>query len=285
MNGQFIWQLFSPILIYISSFSVAENTLIKLKHVDKIGISNSSNLSSISQYKDQISENNLQQISKNITVKIVSKRLLGSGALLKKEGRFYTVITNAHVLKNANLPYQVQTNDGRLYVAKLAKEINYKNKDLAILQFKSNVAYQTGLLGKSDDLVVGNNIFVGGFTTESYDDKRFIFTTGQISLMLDKPLEQGYQIGYTNDVSKGMSGAPVINSQGKVVGIHGWSKNPLWDAPESYEDGSEPSKPVQEIIYRSSFAIPIEAVIQLAPKFVTHAEINNSHQNEYQSND
>jgi S1-C subfamily serine protease len=269
MNGQFIWQGVSPILIFISSFPVAENTLPKLKHVYKIGINNSYNLSSLSQATDQISEDNLQQTSKNITVKIISKRLLGSGVLLKKEGRFYTVITNAHVLKNANVPYQIQTSDGRLYVAKLAKEINFKGKDLAILQFQSNVAYKTGVLGKSNDLVVGNNIFVGGFTTESSDDKRFIFTTGQVSLILDKPLEQGYQIGYTNDVSKGMSGAPVINSQGKVVGIHGWSKNPLWDAPESYEDGSEPSKPVQEIIYRSSFAIPIEAVIQLAPKFIT----------------
>jgi S1-C subfamily serine protease len=270
MNRKFLWQVFSPTLIIFSSLPATANTLPQLKYVSQIYQNLDYNLSYFSQATNKVSEDKLKQVSESITVKIISKRLLGSGVLLKKEGQIYTVVTNAHVLKNSNLPYQIQTNDGRLYVAKLAKAINFKGKDLAILQFKSTVAtYKIGMLGKSDDLVVGDDIFVGGFIIDDSNSKGFIFTNGQVSLLLEKPLEQGYQIGYTNDVSKGMSGAPVINSQGEVVGIHGWSKNPLWDAPESYEDGSEPSKPVQEIIYRSSFAIPIEAVVRLAPKFVT----------------
>lgn len=41
------------------------------------------------------------------------------------------------------------------------------------------------------------------------------------------------------------------------------------DAPEFYLDGSGPSKPLQDLITRSSLAVPIKTVVQLAPKFVS----------------
>ncbi len=66
-----------------------------------------------------------------------------------------------------------------------------------------------------------------------------------------------------------MSGAPLLNHLGEVVGINGLHKDPVWDAPELYLDGSQPNKPLQDLITRSSLAVPIKTVVQLAPKFVT----------------
>ena len=86
--------------------------------------------------------------------------------------------------------------------------------------------------------------------------------------MLDKALEGGYQIGYTNDIRKGMSGAPLLNHLGEVVGINGLHKDSVWDAPELYLDGSQPDKPLQELITRSSLAVPIKTVVQMAPQVI-----------------
>ena len=84
---------------------------------------------------------------------------------------------------------------------------------------------------------------------------------------MDKALEEGYQIGYTNDVKKGMSGGPLFNTRGEVIGVNGKHAFPLWEAPDFYQDGSQPCEPLQELITRSSLAIPIEKVISLTPQF------------------
>ena len=229
----------------------------------------------------------VQGITEAITVKVLSKELLGSGFLIKKEKQVYTVITNAHVLRSADPPYQIQTPDGRIYSAVVFK-IQFHGNDLALLQFRSTDAdYAVAKVGDSSSLKVGNKVFVGGFTSKANNQanqknlspnhskptqreamNRFIFTTGQVTLVLDKALEGGYQIGYTNDIRKGMSGAPLLNHQGEVVGINGLHKDPVWDAPELYQDGSSPDKPLQNLITRSSLAVPIKTVVQMAPQFV-----------------
>ncbi len=227
----------------------------------------------------------LQEMSLAITVKVLSKELLGTGTLLKREGQIYTVITNAHVLRADAPPYQIQTPDGRIYPVVVAKAVQFQGNDLALLQFRSNEAvYAVATVGDSSSLKVGEKVFVGGFTNNRTQKnltpnpsglaekgvfEKFVFTEGEVSLVLNKALEGGYQIGYTNDIRKGMSGAPLLNHLGEVVGINGLHKDPVWDAPELYLDGSQPNKPLQDLITRSSLAVPIKTVVQLAPKFVT----------------
>ncbi|MFM6153408.1 MAG: serine protease, partial [Sphaerospermopsis kisseleviana] len=213
----------------------------------------------------QVSDHHVKQTAKFITVKILSNGFLGTGTLINKQGKVYTVITNDHVLNAADPPYQIQTFDGRIYAAQVSQVVKFGDDDLGLLQFSSEQVYQVASVGNSSVLNVGDEVFVTGFTSES---KEIIFTKGNVSLFLDKPLEGGYQMGYTNDIDKGMSGGPVLNFQGELVGINGLHKNPVWEAPDLYADGSQPCKPVQDMIIRSSWAIPIETVARLAPKFV-----------------
>ena len=191
----------------------------------------------------------IKQIAKSITVKILSKGFLGTGILIHKQGKIYTVITN----------------DGRIYEAQVTQVVKFGDDDLGLLQFNSDQVYEIASVGNSSALTVGDEVFASGFTSEN---KEIIFTNGNLSLLLDKPLEGGYQMGYTNDIYKGMSGGPLLNMQGELVGINGLHKNPLWEAPDLYIDGSQPCKPLQDMIIRSSWAIPIETVGRLAPKLV-----------------
>lgn len=216
-----------------------------------------------------LSPQQLQQLAKTITVKISTKELLGSGTLLRREGKIYTVLTNAHVLRAANPPYQVQTPDGRIYQASVLQIAKSQQEDLAVLQFRSHdVVYPVAHVKDASSLQVGDEVFVGGFTSnvtaqklssqaEKIFNNQFVFTSGKVTLLLDKALEQGYQIGYTNDVRRGMSGAPLLNIYGKVVGINSLHKDPIWDTPEVYQDGSQPEQHLQELITDSSMAVPI----------------------------
>jgi S1-C subfamily serine protease len=210
-----------------------------------------------------------QQLAKSITVKISAKELLGSGTLLRRQGQIYTVITNAHVLRAAKPPYEIQTPDGRVYQASVLQVAEFQKDDLAVLQFPSpDIVYPVATVKDTSSLRVGDEVFVGGFTSNVTTQKlnnqaekavknSFVFTSGKISLLLDKALEGGYQIGYTNDVRKGMSGAPLLNIHGEVVGINSLHKDPLWDTPEVYQDGEQPEQHLQELITRSSMAVPI----------------------------
>ncbi|QLE56226.1 serine protease [Nostoc sp. TCL26-01] len=216
----------------------------------------------------RLSTEQLQKLAQTITVKISASELLGSGTLLKRQGQIYTVLTNAHVLRAAKPPYQIQTPDGRIYQANVLPVAKLQQDDLAVLQFRSpDIVYPVANLSDLSNLRVGDEVFVGGFIADlghqnqsNLTKTQFIFTSGKVTLLLDKALEQGYQIGYTNDVRKGMSGAPLLNIHGEVVGINSLHKDPLWETPEVYQDGSQPEAYLQELITRSSMAVPVKSV-------------------------
>ena len=214
---------------------------------------------------NRVSVEPIKQIAKSITVKILSKGFLGTGTLINKQGKIYTVITNDHVLNAAEPPYQIQTPDGRIYEAKVSQLVKFGDDDLGLLQFNSDQVYEIASVGNSSALTVGDEVFASGFTSEN---KEMIFTNGNLSLLLDKPLEGGYQMGYINDIYKGMSGGPLLNIQGELVGINGVHKNPLWEVTELYADGSEPCKPIQDIIPRNSWGIPITTVEKIVPQLM-----------------
>lgn len=210
----------------------------------------------------QLSRAQIQRQAQTMTVKIMSKGFLGSGFLLYKQGNVYTVVTNAHVLRPEKPPYQIQTLDGRIWQAELPKNNPFGNNDLAILKFRSlKTVYPVASVGSSP--AVKDEVFAGGFAfaQDGETDKGFAFTSGHISLVLPKALEGGYRLGYTNNIQKGMSGGPLLNRRGEVIGVNGVHAFPLWDAPSVFVDGEKAAPTLHQKIIRLSWAVPIETVV------------------------
>ena len=222
----------------------------------------------------------VNQIAAKITVKIWSQEFLGSGIIIQQQDNRYIVITNQHVLRAAAAPYKIQTFDGKIHRATTISTPASSRYDIALLEFAADENnYQTVTLGNSSDLKVGEPVLAVGFPDQYQEAnsaspkelshnilQELAVTKGRVSVVLDQALEEGYQIGYTNEVQKGMSGGALLTIQGALVGVNGKHAYPLWEAPDFYEDQSQPCPPLQELIIRSSLAIPLEKIIDATPE-------------------
>ncbi|MBK1987338.1 tetratricopeptide repeat protein [Sphaerospermopsis aphanizomenoides BCCUSP55] len=200
----------------------------------------------------------LQDLAKSITVKILTKNGSGSGTLIAKNGNDYTVITNDHVV-NQDGSYRVQTPDGKIYSANVIKEKppSLKNQDVALLQFESTAEYTIASLGISSPIAVEQKIVAAGFVN---DNAKLIFTEGKISLLPDKSFQRGYRIGYSNKVQPGMSGGPILNYQGEVIGINAVHAYPISDKIYVFSDNSQPSAAERQQMRQYSWGVPIYSV-------------------------
>jgi hypothetical protein len=153
------------------------------------------------------------EVAQQITVRIGGANT-GSGVIIEHEGNNYTVVTNWHVVQEKG-NYTVFTQDGKQYSINQIKQL--PNVDLAIFQFTSNQNYQVAEKGDSDQITLGKNIYVAGFPQGTSDIQ---FLSGAISSIKKKP-ENGYALVYTVNAFPGMSGGPIIDEKGKLVGIHG----------------------------------------------------------------
>lgn len=212
----------------------------------------------------QLTVNQIKNEARAIAVKVLSGYGAGSGILIKKQGHTYTVLTNNHVLAVGE-SHRIQTPDGKIYQGELLRNRSFDGNDLILLQFRSTREYSVARLASSP-VAVGDEVFATGFPGQEGSEKRgFEFLLGTVSFLSPKALVGGYQIGYSNPVEKGMSGGPLLNSRGEVVGINGMHAYPLWGDPYVFKDGSKPNLP-RDLMIQSSWAIPIETFVQLGNK-------------------
>ncbi|PSB00763.1 S1 family peptidase [Merismopedia glauca] len=211
----------------------------------------------------------IRSVAQAITVKVMAGNLWGSGIIIKRENNVYTVLTNAHVARLGKT-FKIQAPDGRVYTARLQKSDDVSGEDLAILTFTSRDRYQVANLVISPRSSTNNLVFAAGFpaTSNKFSGSDLVVTNGKITTLLPQSMRGGYQLGYTNDIYKGMSGGPLLNQLGEVIAVNGKHKFPLWGNTYIYQDGSTPDEISRKSMDRLSWGIPISSVSQRFPQFV-----------------
>lgn len=215
-------------------------------------------------------------IAQQVTVRILGDGGSGSGVIVNRWGQTYTVLTNAHVLTEAGGDrYTILTADERTHTGVRLRSIQFGNYDLALVQFTSDRPYEVAVMGNSDTLLIGEPVYAAGFPswqainpitfadTRDWGMKAFQLTQGQIGMVSGKPLKQGYQIGYTNQIDPGMSGGPVFDRYGRLIAINGSLRYP----PQGivafiFADGTMPSQALFEQMETFNWAIPISTFQQ-----------------------
>ncbi|MDZ8091576.1 MAG: tetratricopeptide repeat protein [Nostoc sp. DedQUE05] len=204
------------------------------------------------------SDKQLQTLAKRITVRVIGDNNGGSGTLLAKKGNTYLVVTNSHVVRGVN-SISLQTSDGKIYPAQPLKNANFKKFDLALLQFKTNQNYcltevANYIITDTDNKLV----LAAGYSSEK---GQIVFRPGQVQQILERPLKEGYQIGYSSDIEQGMSGGAILNSVGQLIGINGRSAYPILNTGYVYPDGSRPTEEEIKQMRKFSWGIPISTFL------------------------
>jgi serine protease Do len=146
---------------------------------------------------------------------------MGSGVLVSPRGR---IVTNYHVVEGAQR-IQVTLNDGRNFPARLL-DTSAKH-DIALLEIDAgDQELPYAELGDSDELMIGEwAIAIGSPFAFQLNDTRPTVTVGVISAT-NREVRAGQEGLYTDmiqtdaAINPGNSGGPLVNSEGKVIGIN-----------------------------------------------------------------
>ena len=148
----------------------------------------------------------------------------GSGVIIAKQGNIYTVLTTNHVVASLAQEYSIRTHLEKNYRAIRIQRLpkNDRDIDLALVQFQSREQYPVAPMGESERAVVGSTIYVAGYPLPIAfgSERKLEFTGGIVSSRLDRR-SSGYGLRYQAVTRRGMSGGPVFDADGSVVGIHG----------------------------------------------------------------
>ncbi|MEG4894145.1 tetratricopeptide repeat-containing serine protease family protein, partial [Microcoleus sp. F10-B4] len=168
----------------------------------------------------QLSPQQVEAIGREITVRI-DGGAGGSGVIVDRKDNTYFVLTNHHVVRYPDR-YEIETSDGNRYPIYKAQEL--PGFDLAFVQFQSNKIYRVAELGNSDQLTGGANVYATGFPMPQpgIEQRTYRFAAGQFQ-RYQPAGENGYTMVYNSEVVHGMSGGPVLDGVGRVVGINGRS--------------------------------------------------------------
>jgi tetratricopeptide (TPR) repeat protein len=228
----------------------------------------------------------INQIAEEITVLIPekfvggdgqTKEANGSGSIIAKQGNIYTVLTASHVIcrdpegecKDYR-DFKVIAHDGNEYKVNTSTIQRLPGVDLAVFQFNSDRNYRLAILGNYEP--TGEQfVFASGWPDPKFVGKRErFFNVGKVlpqsmmPLLKIFPPSLGYEMVYTSVTYGGMSGGPVLDTNGQVVAVHG-------------QNEGERIAGVRVAI-GFSVAIPISTFVRLIPQIgiKENLKINNS---------
>lgn len=190
----------------------------------------------------------LQQQAQSITV-LVDGLNPGSGVIVARDVRNqrYWVLTAQHVVATQD-EYWVVTPDGQAHPLDYRNVYRLPGDDLALIAFESSGEYPIATLTESLPSRSFPYVFVSGWVGSQIQSTSLVhkFSAGQLLprryglLYARSPLAYGYGLFYTSITETGMSGGPILDTQGRVIGIHGRSEGQEYylpvqgEAPRSY---------------------------------------------------
>ena len=202
------------------------------------------------------------------TYKNASAYASGTGFVYKKSGNIAYILTNAHVISNADEVYVTFTNGSNEKVEVIGSNTM---ADIAVLSISSSKVIAYAEIGSSEKAKLGDTVFTVGAPLDSAYS--WTVTRGIISGK-DRLVEISQSNSNTrslyNDsylmnviqtdaaINSGNSGGPLANGNGEVVGITSL-------------------KLVSSGVEGMGFAIPIETAIKYAEKIINKEEITTQY--------
>lgn len=166
----------------------------------------------------------IARLAQAITVRLEGATQ-GSGVLVEREGNRYTVLTSWHVVsgQRPSEELDIYTADGQRHALEQGSIRPVAAVDLAVLSFISAIPYTTAAIGDPARVLIGSPVYVSGYPlpTSAVPLRLLRFVDGKIIARSTAAIPDGYQLVYSNPTLSGMSGGAVLDSQGKLVGIHG----------------------------------------------------------------
>jgi S1-C subfamily serine protease len=163
---------------------------------------------------------NVYKIANETTVMIEGQNS-GSGVIIGRTGNTYYVLTAKHVVLTAD-EYNIVAANGKKYKLDYQQVRKFNNLDLAVVQFTSTDTLSVAQFANSEQTNQGDNIFVSGWpavggaiTRPTHQVTRGTLTGFQ------RGDSEGYELLYDSTTAPGMSGGPVFDATGRVIGVHG----------------------------------------------------------------
>ena len=150
---------------------------------------------------------------------------LGSGVIIRRDGNKIYVLTNEHVVGEAD-EIRVGLSDDRDFDAKLVGKD--EKRDLALVVFETGESVPIAVLGDSDDLFAGDWVLAIGnpLGFESTVTAGIVSAIGRASMPGTRMASFTDYIQTDAAINQGNSGGALVNMNGEVVGINAWIASP-----------------------------------------------------------
>ncbi len=175
---------------------------------------------------------------------------LGSGVIVGRDENTYYVLTNNHVIGQAD-SISVKLYKGESYTAEIVGRD--ERKDLAMVSFVNEADLDVAVLGSSDELRVGDWVLAVG-NPLGYEST---VTAGIVSAIgRNGPSDNISDFIQTDaSINQGNSGGALVNLDGEVVGINTWIATP------------------NGVSIGLGFAIPVDNVKNAVDDFIESGEV------------